>query len=81
MRHPEFRDAISEDFTEKYGDEPRKMHVSRRCEVAKEMLAAESQEVRDRIKAECDAAYAEAVERYNERGEVEPDPDPVTQRE
>jgi hypothetical protein len=81
MRHPEFRDAVMEAFTEKYSDQPKKMHVSLRCEVAKEMLAAESQEVRDRIKAECDAAHAEAVERYNESRDLEPDPDPATQCE
>ncbi|KAJ7872516.1 hypothetical protein B0H14DRAFT_3438894 [Mycena olivaceomarginata] len=81
MRHPEFRDAVMEAFTEKYSDQPKKMHVSLHCEVAKAMLAAESQEVKDHIKVECDAAHAEDVERYNESGDLEPDPDPATQPE
>ncbi|KAJ7807693.1 hypothetical protein B0H14DRAFT_2609484 [Mycena olivaceomarginata] len=80
MRHPDFKEAVMERFEEKYGDEPREMHISLRCEVAKEMLAAESQEVRDRIKAECDAAHAEDVE-YNESGNLEPDSDPAIQHE
>ncbi|KAJ7825741.1 hypothetical protein B0H14DRAFT_3468245 [Mycena olivaceomarginata] len=81
MCHPEFRDAVMEAFTKKYSDQPKKTHVSLRCEVAKEMLAAKSQEVRDHIKAECDTAHVEDVERYNESGDFEPDPDPATQRE
>ncbi|KAJ7814808.1 hypothetical protein B0H14DRAFT_2603855 [Mycena olivaceomarginata] len=61
--------AVMEAFTEKYSDQPKKMHVSLRCEVAKEMLAGEP------------GAHAEDVERYNESGDLEPDPDPATQRE
>jgi hypothetical protein len=70
-----------EKFEEKYSDEPRNMHVSLRCQVAKEMLEAETEEVRSRIKRECDEAHAEEVEKYNEDEEGEPDPDPAVQRE
>jgi hypothetical protein len=49
--------------------------------VAKEMLEAETEEVRSQIKRECDEAHAEEVEKYNEDKEGEPDPDPAVQRE
>jgi hypothetical protein len=81
MCHPDFKDAVMEDFNEKYSEEPRNMHVSLRCKVAKEMLEAESDEVKSRIKRECDEAHEADVERFNEEDEGQPDPDPAVQRE
>ncbi|KAJ7801215.1 hypothetical protein B0H14DRAFT_3489905 [Mycena olivaceomarginata] len=81
MRHPDFKEAVMERFEEEYGDEPRKMHVSLRCQVAREMLDAETEEVKSRIKRECDEAHAKEVQRFNDDEEGEPDPDPAVQRE
>jgi hypothetical protein len=81
MRHPDFKDAVMERFEDEYGDEPRKMHVSLRCQVAREMLEAETEEVKSRIKRECDEAHAKEVQRFKQDEEGEPDPDPDVQRE
>ncbi|KAJ7753700.1 hypothetical protein B0H14DRAFT_3512712 [Mycena olivaceomarginata] len=81
MRHPDFKDTVMERFEEEYGEEPRKMHVSLRCQVAREMLEAETEEVKSRIKRECDEVHAKEVQSFNEDEEGEPDPDPAVQRE
>ncbi|KAJ7802747.1 hypothetical protein B0H14DRAFT_2614043 [Mycena olivaceomarginata] len=81
MRHPDFKDAVMERFEEEYGEELQKMHVSLRCQVAREMLEVETEEVKSRIKRECDEAHAKEVQSFNEDEEGEPDPDPAVQPE
>ncbi|KAJ7833719.1 hypothetical protein B0H14DRAFT_3462539 [Mycena olivaceomarginata] len=48
------KSTVMERFEEEYGEDRRKMHVSLRCQVAREMLEAEREEVKSRIKRECD---------------------------
>lgn len=81
MRHPDFKDAVSERYEEEYPDAPREKMLSLRCRVTREMLEEESEEVRERIKKECDEAHAEDLEAFQDSGEGCPDPDAEAQKE
>jgi hypothetical protein len=69
LRHPDYKDAVADRFEELYSDAPRSQHIALRCKVAREMLAAEPEEVRERLKMECDNAHAEELAAYEEEGQ------------
>jgi hypothetical protein len=81
MHHYEYKDAVVERYTEKYGDQPKKKQLTLRCKVAMEMLAEEPDEVKERLAAECDASHAEQLEAFSEKDAPEPDADKEVQRE
>jgi succinate dehydrogenase/fumarate reductase flavoprotein subunit len=81
MRHADFKEGVSECFVEEHGDKPKEQHIALRCQVAREMLMEESEEVQSQIKAECDAAHAEDLEAYEESGVGLPDVSEEVQRQ
>ncbi|KAF8157580.1 hypothetical protein K438DRAFT_1777216 [Mycena galopus ATCC 62051] len=81
MKHPDFRDAVQARFIEKHGSEPKAKHIALRCEVAKEMWAAESEEVQTKLREENDAEHERDLEAYRESGEGEPNADPEIQEQ
>ncbi|KAF8184375.1 hypothetical protein K438DRAFT_1766448 [Mycena galopus ATCC 62051] len=81
MRHPDYKEAVAARFEEKYGDEPKAKHIALRCLVAQEMLAAESDDVKTRVKEECDAEHELEMEAYKDSEEGMPSPDADVQRE
>jgi hypothetical protein len=80
-RHPDFKDAVAERFEEECADEPRSQHLKLRCKLAWEMLEEEPQEVKQRLKQECDDAHAEELEDYKNSEEGLPSVDPEVQAE
>ncbi|KAJ6534552.1 hypothetical protein B0H10DRAFT_2246880, partial [Mycena sp. CBHHK59/15] len=50
MRHPYYKEGVADRFEDLYGDEPRSKHIALRCKVAREMLAEEPEDVRERVK-------------------------------
>ncbi|KAJ7319115.1 hypothetical protein DFH08DRAFT_819535 [Mycena albidolilacea] len=68
MRHADYKEGMNERFLEEHGDALKERHIALRCEVARELLKEESEEVQLKIKAECDAAHAEELEAYKESG-------------
>ncbi|KAJ6629629.1 hypothetical protein B0H10DRAFT_2208589 [Mycena sp. CBHHK59/15] len=80
MRHPEYKEGVADRFEDLYGDEPRSKHIALRCKVAREMLAEEPEDVRERVKVECDEAHAEEMAVYEEGGEGLPSVDPEVQQ-
>lgn len=81
MSHPDFKDAVKARFDEEYGDEPKATQLSLRCSVARNLLDAEPQEVKDRMKKECNEEHAREVEAFKQSGDGMPDPDAAAQRE
>ncbi|KAF8171720.1 hypothetical protein K438DRAFT_2057811 [Mycena galopus ATCC 62051] len=81
MKHPDFRDAVQTRFIEKHGSEPRAKHIALRCEVAKEMWAAESEEVQMKLHKENNAEHKRDLEAYRESSEGEPNADPEIQEQ
>ncbi|KAJ7355973.1 hypothetical protein DFH08DRAFT_955405 [Mycena albidolilacea] len=81
MRHADFKEGVSEHFVEKHGDKPKEQHIAFHCQVAREMLMEESEEVQSQIKAECDAAHSEDLEAYEESGAGLPDVSEEVQRQ
>ncbi|KAF8146562.1 hypothetical protein K438DRAFT_1990469 [Mycena galopus ATCC 62051] len=81
MHHPEFCEAVATHWKEEFGHEGGSQHLKRCCEVAKEMLRAEPEDVRERLEKECEETHAKDLEVYNAGGPGEPSPDPEAQRE
>lgn len=81
MRHLDFKDQVAERFEADHAHEPRKQHLSLRCQLAREMLAEEPEEVRERVHKECDEAHAREMKEYEEEDEGLPSPDPEVQQE
>ncbi|KAF8218388.1 hypothetical protein K438DRAFT_1747552 [Mycena galopus ATCC 62051] len=81
MHHPDFRDAVNEQFEEECSDNTKARKISLRCRIAKEMLEEEMEDVKKRIATECDEAHAEVLEEYKDTGEGLPSPDADVQRE
>ncbi|KAJ7204808.1 hypothetical protein GGX14DRAFT_398144 [Mycena pura] len=81
MRHPDYKEKVAERFQELYSDEPRAAHIALRCQVARELPAEESDEVRAQLKQECDDAHAEEMAVYEEGGDALPSVDPEVQKE
>jgi succinate dehydrogenase/fumarate reductase flavoprotein subunit len=73
MCHADFKEGVSKHFLEEYGDKPKEQHIAFRCQVAREILMEELEEVQSQIKAECDAAHTEDLEAYEESGAGLPD--------
>jgi hypothetical protein len=80
MRHDEYKDAVMQQYIERYSDQPKEKQLALRCKVAIEMLAEEPDEVKERLVAECDTAHAEDLEAFKEKEEPEPDADEEIQR-
>ncbi|KAJ7206094.1 hypothetical protein GGX14DRAFT_568555 [Mycena pura] len=62
MRHADYKEGVNKRFLGEHGDAPKERHIVLRCEVAREMLKEEPEEVQAKIKAGCDAAHAEELE-------------------
>ncbi|KAJ7788951.1 hypothetical protein B0H14DRAFT_3503581 [Mycena olivaceomarginata] len=73
MHHADYKEGVNEHFLEEHGDTLKERHIALRCEVAREMLKEEPEEVQSKIKAECDTAHAEELEAYKESGAGSPD--------
>jgi hypothetical protein len=81
MSHPDFKDAVKARFDEEYGDEHKATQLSLRCSVARNLLDAEPQEVKDQMKKECNEEHTREVEAFKQSGDGMPDPDVAAQRE
>ncbi|KAJ7734859.1 hypothetical protein B0H16DRAFT_1731617 [Mycena metata] len=81
FQHKDFKRAVAVRFTKDSADVPKKHHMALRCEIAREMLAAEPQEVRTRITDESTAAHDVAMEKYSKDTEGVPSADPEIQAE
>jgi CO dehydrogenase/acetyl-CoA synthase beta subunit len=81
MRHADYKEGVNEHFLEEHGDAPKERHIALRCEVARELLKEEPEEVQSKIKAECDAAHVEELEAYKQSGAGLPDVNAEVQRQ
>jgi hypothetical protein len=81
MSHEDFKEHIAKRFSEEYPDEPKVHQLSACYKLAAEMLEEELEEVKARIKQECDEAHAEDLRKYRENEEGVPDADPGVQHE
>jgi hypothetical protein len=81
MSHPEHKDAVKARFEAEHGEEPKGTQLALHCSVAKKMLDAEPQEVKDRMKRECDEEHARELEAFKKDDDGLPDPDAEAQRE
>ncbi|KAJ7449741.1 hypothetical protein B0H11DRAFT_1928524 [Mycena galericulata] len=81
LHHPKYKDAVNERFERDHGDAPKEKKISLRCKVAQKMLAEETEEVRDKLKEDCTAAHALALEEYEEGEEGLPSVDPEIQKQ
>ncbi|KAJ6479774.1 hypothetical protein C8R45DRAFT_1101219 [Mycena sanguinolenta] len=76
IQHPDFKEQVAQHFEELHQDAPRNKHISLRCEVARDMLAAEPEDVKARLKEENTKAYDTEVAEYEEDDDDdEADPD------
>ncbi|KAJ7880721.1 hypothetical protein B0H14DRAFT_2566122 [Mycena olivaceomarginata] len=80
MRHDDYKDAVMQQYIERYGDQPKDKQLALHCKVAIKMLAEEPDKVKEWLVAECDAAHAEDLEVFKEKEEPEPDADEEIQR-
>ncbi|KAJ7019261.1 hypothetical protein C8F04DRAFT_1276504 [Mycena alexandri] len=81
MQHQDFKQGVAMRFIEESGGVPKRQHMALRCDIARDMLAAEPQEVRARISEESTAAHDAAMDAYTESADGVPSADPEIQKE
>ncbi|KAF7337192.1 hypothetical protein MSAN_02271400 [Mycena sanguinolenta] len=81
LQHPDHKDAVEARFQEECGDEPRKKHLALRCKLAREMLAAETEDVRTRLKEECEKAHQTELAAWKEADKGWPSANPEVQKQ
>ncbi|KAJ6489835.1 hypothetical protein C8R45DRAFT_1096821 [Mycena sanguinolenta] len=81
LQHPDHKDAIEVRFQDKYAEEPRKNHLALHCQLAREMLAAEPEDVRARLKEECEEAHQAELAEWKEADQGWPSADPKVQKQ
>ncbi|KAF8212567.1 hypothetical protein K438DRAFT_1751012 [Mycena galopus ATCC 62051] len=81
MQHEDYKDAVTERFEDKCREEGTAKLIALRCAIAKKMFEAESDDVKNQIKAECDKRHAEQLEAYKDEDESLPSPDPEVQEQ
>jgi hypothetical protein len=81
MRHADFKDAVAARFEDEHGDAPLSKQLSLRCQVARDMLAEEPEEVKARLKKENEEAHTPEMEEYENSEQGLPSVDPEVQAE
>jgi len=81
-QHEDFKDKLEAEFQARaYNARPAKEHLNLRGQIARELLAKESDDIISRIQREAEEQHAEAVAQYQEDLEGKPSPDPEVQAE
>ncbi|KAJ6631638.1 hypothetical protein B0H10DRAFT_2207261 [Mycena sp. CBHHK59/15] len=82
LQHPDYKGGVNEQFGEEGGDDlPRGKKLALRCDIAKRLLAAEPEEVRESLKAEVEEAHEQELQEYEDVEEGLPSVDPKVQQE
>jgi hypothetical protein len=66
MQHQDFKSKVTDAFEERKGTLPAKQHMKLRAEIARELLAAEPQEVRERIKEEAEEEHKAQSDKHED---------------
>ncbi|KAJ7155743.1 hypothetical protein C8R46DRAFT_1041099 [Mycena filopes] len=69
MQHEEFKAAVEEEFQLRHAHEPRRQHLSLRCQVAREFFERESEEVKKRIRLEARLEHEDHLEQWKDAEE------------
>ncbi|KAJ7174316.1 hypothetical protein C8R46DRAFT_1214526 [Mycena filopes] len=69
MQHEEFKAAVEEEFQLRHAHEPRRQHLSLRCQVAREFFERESEEVKKRIRLEAQLEHEDQLEQWKDAEE------------
>jgi N-formylglutamate amidohydrolase len=73
MQHTAYKDKVQDEFVaRRYKGRPANNHLQLRCKVAQDLLAEESQEVKDQIKAEAAEEYRDLLEEHEDDMEGTP---------
>ncbi|KAJ6631805.1 hypothetical protein B0H10DRAFT_2206221 [Mycena sp. CBHHK59/15] len=82
LQHPDYKGGVNEQFAEEGGDDlPHGKKLALRCDIAKRLLAAEPEEVRESLKAEAEEAHEQELQEYEDAEEGLPSVDPKVQQE
>ncbi|KAJ7241842.1 hypothetical protein C8J57DRAFT_1526638 [Mycena rebaudengoi] len=81
MQHDDFKNRVTKRFNIESCVEPRSKHITLRCKIAREMLEAEPEDVKKRLKEEADVEHEDALARHQEEDEGMPSVDPAVQEE
>jgi hypothetical protein len=66
MQHEDFKSKVTDVFAVRKGGLPAKQHMKLRTEIARELLAGEPQEVRDRIRGEAEEEHKSVLEKHED---------------
>jgi hypothetical protein len=78
MQHPDFKEKVAQEYSENHLGTPKKDRLKVKCEIARTLLEAESEEVKARIRAEAVAEHEALLEAHNKAFEGTP---PATEEE
>ncbi|KAJ7788216.1 hypothetical protein B0H14DRAFT_3504463 [Mycena olivaceomarginata] len=78
MQHPDFKEKVAQEYSENHSGTPKKDRLKVKCEIARTLLEAESEEVKARICAEAVAEHEALLEAHNKVFEGTP---PATEEE
>ncbi|KAJ7216673.1 hypothetical protein GGX14DRAFT_562239 [Mycena pura] len=82
LSHNDFKEGVARDFEAKgYASQPSREHLKLRCQIAKELLRKEPQNVRDRIRSEALEEHAEALRLHKDASLGLPSSNPTAQAE
>ncbi|KAJ7161805.1 hypothetical protein C8R43DRAFT_1123523 [Mycena crocata] len=81
MQMDEFKDRVVDKLTQDFPNVPREEALAARCKVARELLAAEPQDVKDRVRQAADDEHAVEIEAWREANDGLPSPADVDQAE
>jgi hypothetical protein len=64
MTHDDFKHKVAAVYNKKHADTPKKQQLAVKCQIARELLAAEPDDVKQKLAEELEAAHQESLEAH-----------------